>query len=228
VYLFGESFGGIMCLALAHKLGEYIDRVVIVNPASSFGNSVWPAAGPLLTQLPSDVYKLLPFALAPLMSNPLAMAMNDVDTRSPLVNQASDLMYSLLDLAPQLAALRLVLPAETLAWRLELLKQGSGYVNSRLKEVKQRVLVIAADKDLLIPSNEEAERLGKRLPRCRTRILKDRSHSLLQEAGVDLVQIIQVRLGGPTGEVGSSMQRGAMMGGQTWRWLFGWRTCSMW
>jgi alpha-beta hydrolase superfamily lysophospholipase len=28
VYLMGESFGGILCLALAHKLGDYIDRVV--------------------------------------------------------------------------------------------------------------------------------------------------------------------------------------------------------
>jgi alpha-beta hydrolase superfamily lysophospholipase len=28
VYLMGESFGGILCLALAHKLGDYVDRVV--------------------------------------------------------------------------------------------------------------------------------------------------------------------------------------------------------
>lgn len=191
VYLMGESFGGIMCLALAHQLGEYVDRLVIVNPASSFSDTIWPSAGPLLAQLPGEVYKFLPFALAPLMSNPIAMAMNDVDTRRPLVNQASDLMYGLIDLAPQLAALRLVLPADTLAWRLELLKEGSKYVNSRLGEIQQRVLVLAGDKDLLIPSNNEAERLGKKLPRCRARVLKDRSHALLQEAGIDLVDLMK-------------------------------------
>jgi pimeloyl-ACP methyl ester carboxylesterase len=192
VYLLGESFGGIMCLALAHKLGSYIDRVVIVNPASSFGNSIWPAAGPLLTQLPEEVYKYLPFVVAPLMSNPIAMAFNDVNGTAPWDRQASDLLYGLLDLAPQLAALRLVLPADTLAWRLKLLQQGSQWVNSRLGEVQQRVLVLAGDKDLLIPSDKEAERLGKELPRARTRILRDRSHALLQEAGIDLVNLIQV------------------------------------
>jgi hypothetical protein len=39
------------------------------------------------------VYKLLPFALAPIMSNPISMALNDVDSRAPLAQQASDLLY---------------------------------------------------------------------------------------------------------------------------------------
>lgn len=51
VYLLGESFGGIMSLALAYKLGDLVDRLVLVNPASSFNNSIWPAAGPLLAQV---------------------------------------------------------------------------------------------------------------------------------------------------------------------------------
>lgn len=93
VYLLGESFGGLLCLALAIKLGDYIDRIVLVNPASSFSDSIWPQAGPLLTQLPPEVYKLLPFALAPVLSNPISMAMNDVDIRAPLLQQGSDLMY---------------------------------------------------------------------------------------------------------------------------------------
>lgn len=93
MYLLGESFGGLMCMALAIKLESYIDRVVIVNPASSFDNSPWPRLGPLLAQLPGDVYKFLPFALAPIMANPLTMALNDVDTRAPLPQQASELLY---------------------------------------------------------------------------------------------------------------------------------------
>jgi hypothetical protein len=35
---------------------------VLINPATSFESSPWPALGPLLTQLPDDVYKLLPGA----------------------------------------------------------------------------------------------------------------------------------------------------------------------
>jgi hypothetical protein len=52
-----------------------------------------PFAVTLCLQLPADVYKLLPFALAPIMSNPISMALNDVDSRAPLTQQASDLLY---------------------------------------------------------------------------------------------------------------------------------------
>lgn len=55
-------------------------------------------------------------------------------------------VQGLIDLAPQLAALRLVLPPETLAWRLELLKQGSQWIKPRFKDVKQRVLVLSGEK----------------------------------------------------------------------------------
>jgi len=61
----------------------------------------------------------------------------------------------------------------------------------RLEGVKQRALVIAGERDLLIPSASEAERLSKALPRCRKVVLPGRSHAVLQEAGVDLIQILQ-------------------------------------
>lgn len=44
----------------------------------------------------------------------------------------------------------------------------------------QRVLVIASTLDLLIPSQSEAEELPKLLPHCRTRLLQNRSHAVLQ------------------------------------------------
>lgn len=191
VYLMGESFGGLMCMALAIKLESYIDRLVIVNPATSFERSPWPQLGPLLSQLPGDAYKLLPFAIAPLMANPLTMALNDVDARAPLPQQASELLYGLVDMLPQLPALRIVLPPETLSWRLQLIQQGIDWLKPRYKDVKQRALVLGSDRDLLIPSAEEAERLKKALPRARTRVLTNRSHAPLMEAGVDLVDIMK-------------------------------------
>lgn len=89
-----------------------------------------------------------------------------------------------------------MLPAATLAWRLELLRAGCAYMSrERLSAVKQRALVIAGERDLLIPSADEAERLAKALPRARKVVLPGRSHAVLQEAGVDLVQIMQVGVG---------------------------------
>jgi hypothetical protein len=66
---------------------------VLVNPATSFANSPWPQAGPLLTQLPPEVYRLLPFALSPVLCDPLAMARHAVDVRAALPTQASDYLY---------------------------------------------------------------------------------------------------------------------------------------
>lgn len=60
-----------------------------------------------------------------------------------------------------------------------------------LLQIQQRILLLAGENDLLIPSSEEARRLSRKLPRCNTKVLPGRSHALLQEAGVDLVQIIQ-------------------------------------
>jgi hypothetical protein len=53
------------------------------------------------------------------------------------------------------------------------------------------VLVLAGELDIMIPSEHEATNLKKLLPFCRTRILKGRSHALLQEEGVDLVQLLK-------------------------------------
>jgi hypothetical protein len=79
------------------------------------------------------------------------------------------LLQGLVDMLPQLPALRLVLPPETLSWRLQLIQQGIDWMKPRYKEVKQRALVLGSDRDLLIPSAEEAERLRKALPRARSR-----------------------------------------------------------
>ena len=53
VYLLGESFGGVLALAVATERPELVDRVILVNPATSFPRSVWPVLGPLLPSVPS-------------------------------------------------------------------------------------------------------------------------------------------------------------------------------
>lgn len=45
-----------------------VDRVILVNPATSFSDSVWPLAGPLLTSLPPGLFNALPVALSPLLT----------------------------------------------------------------------------------------------------------------------------------------------------------------
>ncbi len=66
-------------------------------------------------------------------------------------------------------------------------------------QVKPRTLLLAGQNDFVIPSAAEARRLPAAMPRCRARVLPGRSHALLQEEGVDLVRLLQVRVGDGVG-----------------------------
>jgi hypothetical protein len=58
-------------------------------------------------------------------------------------------------------------------------------------QVAARTLVLAAENDIMIPSAQEAEKLKKLLPVCRSRVLQARGHAVLQEAGIDLMQLLE-------------------------------------
>lgn len=65
IYLWGESMGGLLSLGVAQARPDLVDRLVLVNPASSFDKSSWPALRPLLPLLPTELYASLTYALAP-------------------------------------------------------------------------------------------------------------------------------------------------------------------
>lgn len=85
--------------------------------------------------------------------------------------QAAQYAASVQKLIPQLGYLSKILPPAVLQWKLELLKQGNAVVKGMLPRIQQRVFLLAADGDLLIPSKEEGPRLQKLLPRCRLKVL---------------------------------------------------------
>ena len=85
-------------------------------------------------------------------------------------------------------------------------------MSPRLKSVQQRVLVLAGEQDWLIPSAAEATRLGKELPRARTRVLPGRSHAMLQEAGLDIVQLMRANGFYVAERIMSNGTRGAVPG----------------
>jgi hypothetical protein len=70
--------------------------------------------------------------------------------------------------------------ADTLAWKLELLREGGAAVEPLLPRIPQRAFVLVGDQDLLLPSGEEGPRLQRALPRAQLRVEKGRSHALLQ------------------------------------------------
>ncbi|EIE25026.1 alpha/beta-hydrolase [Coccomyxa subellipsoidea C-169] len=191
VYLLGESFGGVLALAVAEARPDLVDRVVLVNPATSFSRSLWPALGPFLPRVPKELYGSVPVALAPILGNPILLAAFGVDTSAPLQDQAVAFGQGVVSLIPQLQALTEILPPPTLQWKLKLLEEGNRQLAPKLKDVNQRVLLLVGSGDLLLPSGEEGPRLEKLLPRCRLKVMQGRSHALLQEAGINLVSILK-------------------------------------
>lgn len=194
VYLLGESFGGVLALAIAEQVPELVDRLVLVNPATSFEESLWPLIGPLLPQVPSQAYQALPIALAPVLGNPinlLAAALDGTAADASVGDRLTAVVQGAAQLLSQLPLLADLLPPETLAWKLQLLKEGCAVVGPQLGSVPQRVLLIIGDQDLMIPSKEEGPRLQRALPRAHLRVERGRSHALLQEGGVDLVAILE-------------------------------------
>ena len=180
IYLLGESFGGVLAVAVAAECPGLVDRVVLVNPATSFEKSLWPVLGPLLPGIPPEIYAALPLALAPVLGNPLNLLAAGVDAAAPPAEQAAQLVQTALRLRAQLPALTDILPPEVLAWKLALLAEGSAAAAAAIPRVQQRALVLVGDADLLIPSKEEGPRLQRELPRAILRVLPGRSHALLQ------------------------------------------------
>jgi len=193
VYVAGESFGGTLALAVAARAPALVDRVLVVNPATSFPRSPWSSIAPLLAAAPAGLYAALPWALAPVLGNPLAIAAGRL-ARSGATGPtavAGELAAAAAGLIPQLNALAAALPASTLEWRVGLLREGAAAVDASLATIRPRVLAVGGRADALLPSADEVGRLAKALPRGRAIVLPDASHACLQEAGVDLVGIME-------------------------------------
>ena len=237
-YLLGESMGGLIALGVAQRRPDLVDDLILVNPASSFDRSPWPAIGPLLPLLPEQMYAGLPYALAPVLFDPPRLLEGAIRAAAAGAGAGADALASPAGLAaaaeelarlfPALGQLSSIIPRDTLAHRLNVLAEGCASVNApgaleRLgafpdpssssgpdppsaksprgdrKPKPPRVLAIVSDADALIPSADEGARLKRRMPRscCVVETLEGASHAALQEAGVDLVNIMRENGFGP-------------------------------
>tara|TARA_B110000240_G_scaffold22136_1_gene22453 strand:+ start:204 stop:2621 length:2418 start_codon:yes stop_codon:yes gene_type:complete len=148
VYLLGESMGGLVALGVAQQRPDLVDKLVLVNPGSSFDRSVWPLLGPWLPSLPEDVYKAVPYVLAPVLFDPpkllegalKAAAAGAVGALNSTTNATTDPLQTpagvaaalaeLANLFPALGQLSSIIPRNTLAHRLKILEEGCASVNA--------------------------------------------------------------------------------------------------
>jgi pimeloyl-ACP methyl ester carboxylesterase len=169
IYICGESFGGCLAMKLAIAAPDLCDRLILINPASSFRQQAWMRFGANFTQLlPPGLYRLSCLALLPFLAaleripakhrNDLLAAMQAVDCRSAM-------------------------------WRVALLNQFD-VTMEQLRCIIQPTLVISSGRDRLLPSAVEGKVLAAQLPQAIAHFIPDSGHALLLEQQVNLHGIL--------------------------------------
>lgn len=170
VYLCGESFGGCLALKVVLRAPELIDRLILINPASSFNRQHLLACGAHLVEwLPSWFYPLSALTLVPFLVSSHRIIERDLQE-----------LITTLQMVPQ----------KTTVWRLSLLKDFH-ISEEQLLSIAQPTLAIAGTADRLLPSVAEVERLAYVLPNAKKVILPNSGHACLLETQVDLYKILQ-------------------------------------
>jgi hypothetical protein len=90
----------------------------------------------LLRSLPADWYGLVPYALAPVLGNPIAMAAHGIASGASPLAQLEAVAAGLQKQLPLLGALTTILPQDTLLWKLGLLQTGCEYLDSVYCQVR--------------------------------------------------------------------------------------------
>jgi len=172
VYLCGESFGGCLALKVATQAPELFDRIILINPASSFDRRPWMLwGGQIIQWFPNFLYEWSSVGLLPFLG--------DLNRISPRDHQAF------------FTAVRTV-PKETSLWRLSLL-QSFRLSDLPLDRLRQPVLLIASGSDRLLPSIPDAKALVRRLPNAKLTTLPNSGHACLLEKDVNLYEILQAQ-----------------------------------
>lgn len=170
IYLCGESFGACIALKIMVQAPNLFKHFTLINSASSFHRVPWLTFGSLLfpwtPQLMYDISSSisLPF-LAPL------------ERLSP--SGRHGLWLSTRDAPQHTAAQRLMLMR---TFRID---------ESALHQITHPVLLIASQRDLLLPSVDEAQHLAKIFPNAQVITLPHSGHACLVEADNNLLTILK-------------------------------------
>lgn len=172
VYLCGESFGACLALKIALFSPNLIERLILVNPASSFARSVWVGwAIPWLSLVPASFYLGLMATFLPFLADTARMTPS---SRSLLLKAMQSV------------------PQDTVVWRLSLLQQFT-FSNQKVSLLPMSVLLLAGTRDRLLPSVEEVGRLNRLFHRAKVQLLPNSGHACLLESKVNLAEILELK-----------------------------------
>jgi len=167
----GESFGGTVALNFALRYPLMVERLVVVNSFPRFRKRLAIKGGSLLASG-------LPFRL-------LWPARRAASILRLLIDGVSRE-----DRRRFWSAIRTV-SSEAYARRLQLIAELD--LEPRLGEIQTPTLFIAGDRDLLVPSVDEARAMAARMPNARVRVIKGAGHACLLGNRVRLDELLGER-----------------------------------
>ncbi|KAE8706303.1 putative Esterase/lipase/thioesterase family protein [Hibiscus syriacus] len=190
-YIVGESLGACIALDVAARNPDVDLMLILANPATSFSQSQLQSLIPLLQFMPSQLLPHLPYMMNLASGDPLRMVLENMVKGLMPHQTIGELTRDLVAISSYLTVLADILPGEALVWKLQMLKSASATANSHLHAVKAQALLLCSGKDKLFPSQEEAQRLYRRLPKCEIRTFEESGHFLFLEEDFDLVTTIK-------------------------------------
>jgi len=167
VTLVGESFGGALSLSFALAHPERVRRLVILNSFARFDSQarLW---------LAYHLTRAMPWRLMPLARRMSAWRMH-----SPHTDRSEIEIYQQLMRTAKKGGL---------VARLRILRDYD--LRDRLPLIEAPVLFLAADRDHLVPSVQQARLMGRLTPRATVRILDGHGHVCLINQEIDLAKIL--------------------------------------
>ncbi len=171
LYLCGESFGGCLALKLAIAKPKLCDRLILVNPASSFKQQPWMRWATYFTHLlPANLYSLSCMVLLPFLAALDRIARED---RNLLLQVMQSVRF------------------KSAMWRISLLDSFDVSVE-QLQQIAQPTLIISSGRDRLLPSAAEGKLLNQNIPRSDLHLIPDGGHAVLLERDVDFEEILRI------------------------------------
>jgi 3-oxoadipate enol-lactonase len=167
VTLVGESFGGALTLSYALAHPEQVERLVVLNSFAHFGSQarLW---------LGYHLLRATPWGMMRLLRQLNAHRMHSPQTEREEIQRFHELMRH---------ATR-----EGYLSRLRILRDYD--VRLRLPSIVAPVLYLAADRDTVVPSVEQARLMSDLTPSATMRILEGHGHSCLIAPDMDLAAIL--------------------------------------
>jgi len=166
--ILGESFGGTVALSFALRYPRMVERLVVVNSFPRFRKR-------LTINLGVKLASGLPFRWL----WPVRRAASILGLLVDGVNREDRRVFW--------RAIRTV-SGEAYARRLQLIAELD--LESRLSEIQTPTLFIAGDRDLLVPSVNEARSMAARMPSARVRVIKGAGHACLLGGRVRLDELL--------------------------------------